>query len=137
MIVFGETAVIQRRDLVVKRIYPGVEIGRGEVGLERLASDSLMGAPKNGLGFRPGLEPVSFGKEAVPGDSWRIIGQEPVAARKLHDRFLDLACSLAGRCSRQDGHPAFDPAPGWNRGCPVAALDSAHVEIERMLPAAT
>src|SRR5688500_1774133 len=102
MVVFGETAVIERRSSIIERIDSRVEIGRRQAGFERLSHDALMRPPQNRLGFRSRLQPVSLGKKAVPGDLRRIVGQKAVAAGEFSYCLLDLSRRLAGRCPGKD-----------------------------------
>jgi len=92
-----------------------------------------MGAAERSLGLRTRLERVALGEEAVPLDLWRHVGEKRVVARGLRHRGLDLARRVGGALAGVDRDTAVDRAPGGHRGGPVAALDPAHVEVDRVV----
>jgi hypothetical protein len=113
-------------------MHAGIEIGRRHEALQRRADRGLMRAAEHGLGFAAGLQHIALRPEAVESHLRRVVGEEGVAARGGADAILDALGRLLRADAGIEPDAAIDPAPARHRGGPVAALDLADVQVDRM-----
>ena len=103
--------VAERRDFVVKRIDPRIEIARRHEGLKRRADGLFMAAFQHGFGIAAGLQHIAFGVKAVEDHPGRVVRQEVVALGEGLDPLCDLPRGILGAAARVDGNAAIDVTP--------------------------